>query len=149
MSAQAVFIGEQLSLGRAPCGFSLGARPIDVATDGSVAVAVGSSVRLASPDGSAWMTPGVVTSDATVLEPTDTTNTFFAIAPGAAVLTGTTSAGSSARAEVTVKAPEAHEEKKGLSTGAMVGIWTAILATGGTVFYLATRKPKRRRRKAA
>lgn len=41
------------------------------------------------------------------------------------------------------------EEKKRLSTGAVVGIWTVILGAGGTVFYLTTRKVKPRRRKAA
>lgn len=43
----------------------------------------------------------------------------------------------------------APEEEKKLSTGVMVGIWTAILATGGTIFYLTTRKVTPRRRAAA
>jgi hypothetical protein len=37
-------------------------------------------------------------------------------------------------------------DEKGLSTGAMVGIGTAVAGTLGTVIYLATRKPRRRRR---
>lgn len=36
-----------------------------------------------------------------------------------------------------------------LSTGAMVGLGTAVVALGGAVVYLATRKKKRRRRRAS
>lgn len=71
----------------------------------------------------------------------DIQGTTFTIT-GVALLNGAAPAPAPAPASIT-------EVEKKLSTGAMVGIWAAILATGGTVFYLTTRKVEPRRRAAA